>query len=168
MPEAGFMMIAVGLLTFLPTFLVCVNRLRMNRGFLLKICREGLVYKQAGLTKLDRIPLMPGVIRVWARLFTGAAYQCHYNYIPWSHLENVEITGIRGAQCLRIDHQITGLQFYQRNPVKNAMTYSAFRDADFNTPLQKIAESIQFYRANSGRNAQSLPSWFEFETFSSP
>lgn len=151
--EAGFIMIALGLLVILPTLLVVAGSLVLGRGFLLKICREGLVYRTVGRMGLDRVPLVPGLVRAWARCVTGAAFRCEEHRIPWAELAGIEVRGFRGAQNLRIHQRIGGSA--------GNVTFVSFRDADFQAPLGRIVEAISFYSEPDERRAEALPGWDE-------
>ena len=163
--EAGYWMIGVGVIAVLPAFLVNISRLRASRGFLLKICREGLVYRSFGKSRLNRVPFVPGLIRCWRLILSGACFKTSFIAIRWETIQSVAVTGLPGARTLTI---IAGCQPDRMTAVASAADGGVrlvLRDAEFRHPLNQIADSITFYQRHHVNESANLRSWFDIHGF---
>jgi hypothetical protein len=158
-PEAGIGLTAVTLVIMLPAFVVAVFNLRARRLPLIRLCREGLVARLIGQTAIDRVPLVPELVRLLWGFLSMQSLRHRSLCVGWPDLINMDITGLPALYVLSIrgvfrEHDQMG------HPSDPSVTITVFQQADFRVALQAIADAISFYKWNEPMRGK-LPSWSE-------
>ncbi len=128
-----------------------------RRKPLLRVCEEGLEINVIGASSLDGTPLIPNLVRVAWLILSLQGFKKQVGWIPWEMFRNIEVAGLPMMRSLVIDATIAYPTF--RGDALSAQIGNsiAFRDAEFQDPLEVIASTIQaFYDDPDARNA--LPS----------
>lgn len=124
---------------------------------LLRICSEGLEINVIGASSLDGVPLIPNLVRVAWLIFSLQGFKKQIGWIPWETFGSVEVAGLPMMRSLVIN-AIIAYPILRGDALTAKIGDSvAFRDAEFQEPLDKIASAIQAcYDDPEKRNA--LPS----------
>jgi hypothetical protein len=128
-----------------------------RRKPLLRICEEGLEINVIGASSLDGTPLIPNLVRVAWLIVSLQGFRKQIGWIPWQMFRNIEVVGLPMMRSLVIDATIAYPTFRGDAMTAQIGDSIAFRDAEFQDPLEVIASTIQeFYIAPDARSA--LPS----------
>ncbi|WP_165067877.1 hypothetical protein [Paludisphaera rhizosphaerae] len=125
-----------------------VYSLRVRRRPLLRICREGIEALVIGESWLDKIPLIPGFLRIVWLLLSGQGFRSRVVRIPWMRLGDSTLHGTSSGRVL----EISGTTDYGEPET------IYFTELSFRLPVTRIAEAISSYR-NGSKIPTTLRSW---------
>lgn len=124
---------------------------------LLRICEEGIEINVIGASSLDGTPLIPNLVRVAWLVLSLQGFKKQIGWIPWEMLRNIEVVGMPMTRSLLIEATIAYPTFRGEAMTARIGDSIAFRDAEFQEPLEVIASTVQkFYHDPDARSA--LPS----------
>ena len=125
-----------------------VYSLWARRRPLLRICREGVEALVIGESSLDRIPLVPGLVRIAWSILSGQGFRSRIVRIPWTRLGETVVQWTPRGRVLAI----VG--------TTDAGTHETlyFGDYSLKHPLDEIAEAISSHRAGS-KDPTAIRSW---------
>ncbi|MGL4550817.1 MAG: hypothetical protein ACRC33_06490 [Gemmataceae bacterium] len=142
---------------FLLLFALAVYNLRARRRPVLRLCREGIEITQIGSSSLDRIPLIPTLVRVAWLILSTQGFRRKIIRTPWGCFREARVSGPPMSRRL----SITASPFpvgegVRVGPVE--VVQGVYYEVEFTTPLDRIAEAIKS-RADSPDGLSQLPSW---------
>ena len=124
---------------------------------LLRICEEGLEINVIGASSLDGVPLIPNLVRVAWLIVSLQGFKKQIGWIPWEMFRDVQVSGLPMMRSLVINGTVAYPTFRGDALTAQIGNSIAFRDAEFQDPLDVIASTIQvFYDDPNARDA--LPS----------
>jgi len=124
---------------------------------LLRICQEGIEINVIGASSLDGVPLIPNLIRVAWLIVSLRGFKKQIGWIPWETFRDAQVSGLPLMRSLVIDATIAYPTFRGDAMTAQIGNSIAFRDAEFQDPLEAIASTIHaIYDDPNVRNA--LPS----------
>jgi len=124
---------------------------------LLRICEEGLEINVIGASSLDGVLLIPNLIRIAWLIVSLQGFREQIGWIPWEMFRSIEVSGLPMMRTLVVNATIAYPSFRGDAMTAKISNSVAFRDAEFQDPLETIALTIQaFYDDPKARNA--LPS----------
>ena len=154
--EAGVAMSIMAVPMFLIALLGWFN-VYARRKPLLRICKEGMEINVIGVSSLDGTPLIPNLVRVAWLILSLQGFKKQIGWIPWETLRNIEVVGLPMMRSLLIEATIAYPAFRGDAMTARIGDSIAFRDAEFQEPLEVIVSTIQeFYNNPDARGA--LPS----------
>lgn len=154
--EAGVAMSIIAVPMFLMALLGWFN-VYARRQPLLRIWEEGIEINVIGASSLDGTPLIPNLVRVAWLIFSLQGFKKQIGWIPWEMLRNIEVVGLPMTRSLRIEATIAYPASRGEAMIASRADSIAFRDAEFQEPLEVIASTVQeFYNDPDARSA--LPS----------
>ena len=128
-----------------------------RRKPLLRICEEGMEINVIGASSLDGTPLIPNLVRVAWLILSLQGFKKQIGWIPWETLRNIEVVGLPMKRSLLIEATIAYPAFRGDAMTARIGDSIAFRDAEFQEPLEVLVSTIQeFYNDADARGA--LPS----------
>ncbi|MDX1930799.1 MAG: hypothetical protein SFV81_30020 [Pirellulaceae bacterium] len=126
----------------------------VRRKPLLRIDDEGIEVNLIGRSSLDGVPLIPPVIRVMWLVVSLQGFKQQLGWIPWEMYRGVQIGGMPMVRTLFIDATIAFESSTGADMQLRLVDGTAFVDADFQVPLEKVAATIQaFYDEFESRRA---------------
>ena len=154
--DAGVAMSIMAVPMFLIALLGWFN-VYARRKPLLRICKEGMEINVIGVSSLDGTPLIPNLVRVAWLILSLQGFKKQIGWIPWETLRNIEVVGLPMMRSLLIEATIAYPAFRGDDMTARIGDSIAFRDAEFQEPLEVIVSTIQeFYNGPDARGA--LPS----------
>lgn len=124
-----------------------------RRKPLLRICEEGLEVNVIGASSLDDVPLIPGLVRVVWLILSLQGFKKQIGWIPWELFRSVEVAGLPMMRSLVIEATIAYPNLRSDNLTAQIGNNIAYRDAEFQDPLEVIASAIlKFYSDLHARN----------------
>ncbi|GAC1451915.1 MAG: hypothetical protein NVSMB9_36910 [Isosphaeraceae bacterium] len=147
---------------FLLVFALAVYNIRARRRPLLRLCREGIEIVEIGSSSLDGIPLIPGLIRLAWLILSTQGFRRRVVLVPWRNFQDARVSGPPMARRLTI-HARQSLGTAEELP-RNSLVIDqiVLEEVMFSTPLDQIAEAIQWY-ANGSTDLEDLASWNDVE-----
>lgn len=145
--EAGLMLTLWGVAS---TLLLAQSAygLWVRRRPLLRICREGVEALMIGESSLDRIPLVPGLVRIAWSILSGQGFRSRIVRIPWARLDEVVVQWTPRGRVLAIVGTTDA----------GAHESLYFGDYSLKRPLDEIAEAVSSRRAGF-KDPATLRSW---------
>ena len=154
--DAGVAMSIMAVPMFLIALLGWFN-VYARRKPLLRICEEGMEINVIGASSLDGTPLIPNLVRVAWLILSLQGFKKQIGWIPWETLRNIEVVGLPMKRSLLIEATIAYPAFRGDAMTARIGDSIAFRDAEFQEPLEVLVSTIQeFYNDADARGA--LPS----------
>jgi hypothetical protein len=155
--DAGIALSAISI-PLLLVALMAVHNLRVRRNPLLRVCREGLEIVEVGASRLDKTPMIPGMIRVAWLILSGEGFRQKVTRIPWERFERAWVSGPPMIRRLIIAASLPAFDDDGFPMHSGSFEPIVLSDATFKTPLDQIADAINS-RANSPIALSQLPSW---------
>lgn len=149
---AGFAMLAVGLGLLVPTSLALFGR-RARRTPLVRAYLEGVVIREIGPTALDRIPLIPGLVRATWAFASGQGFRVRTTLIPWGSIVRFEAAGPPLMRHVAI--RVAG-------PEPGGEAAYTVGQVEFRAPVDEVAAELAHLLADRRRRAR-LPRLRESE-----
>lgn len=157
--DAGLPLIVIGILLLL-VFFKALFDLAARRGPILRICREGIELKLIGRSSLDKVPLVPGMIRVAWSIISLQGFASNVVRMPWECVQEVHVSGLPMSKTLTI----TGTMFSARTPDLTAVPPIArsigFPEVAFVAPIDEVASVVRHFAADPTLRGD-LESWEE-------
>ena len=154
--DAGVAMSIMAVPMFLIALLGWFN-VYARRKPLLRICEEGMEINVIGASSLDGTPLIPNLVCVAWLILSLQGFKKQIGWIPWETLRNIEVVGLPMKRSLLIEATIAYPAFRGDAMTARIGDSIAFRDAEFQEPLEVLVSTIQeFYNDADARGA--LPS----------
>lgn len=159
--DAGLYMTLLGVPSLM-IFSLKLYRVITTREPLLKIAQEGIVHKFVAMSSLDRIPLIPGILRIFWLAISGQGFRSTLVCIPWESFRSATVSGPKMAQILTIE-SLDLIPNPGAIPSK-AITIPKFliHQVELKSTLQEVADSILFWSSRNATERKNLPSWFEW------
>jgi len=145
---------------FLAVFAMAIFNIKARRRPLLRICREGVEVVQVAPSSLDRIPLVPGLVRVAWLILSTQGFRRRIIRFPWRDLQEVLVSGPPMARSLTIVAYPSFLATADLPPGIFAADRVVFPEVTFASPLDEIARAVRS-SANLPATPGHLPSWSE-------
>lgn len=154
-PEAGIALTIFGVI-LLPVALLAWFNILARRKPLIKLCKQGIAVNVIGASDADGVRLIPGVVRVAWLIVTGQGFRSQAAMMNWPALTHVEVKGVSVVKSLHIYGAFT-MPGAKKGEAERTVQRLSFRDAEFRTSPDKVAEAIEYYRNNTADREQ-LPS----------
>ncbi len=155
--EAGIALTAMSLPLSL-VFALSLYNLIARRRPLLRIYREGIEIIQIGSSSLDRIPLIPVLIRVAWLILSTEGFRQRVVRIPWRFFQDARVSGLPMVRCLTINASLTLAAVEELPSGFFIIDYVVLSQFSFSTPLDQIATTIKL-AAEDPAYFGHLPNW---------
>jgi hypothetical protein len=141
-PEAGIAMSIIAIPMSLIALLGWFNVIARFKP-LLRLCQEGIELNVVGATKLDGIPLIPGLVRVAWAVLSLQGFKSQLGWIPWEDFQDVEVTGLPMMRLMTIQAKIAYRSKRGNGKSAKEGTSITFRQVEFKEPLENISARIR-------------------------
>ncbi|WP_165250923.1 hypothetical protein [Paludisphaera soli] len=131
-------------------FALATANLRARRKPLLTIRREGVEVVRIGETALDRVPFVPGLVRLTWLIVTGQGFRRRVVRIAWRDLRKVFVSGPPMARVLNL-----GVRWGSEHEPGFAI-----QQVELRRPLDEVADAIRSYSGDAEARAR-LKGWGE-------
>lgn len=119
---------------------------------LIRCFREGIECNLVGVTSLDNVPLVPGLVRVAWSILSLQGFRALRVRLPWTQFAGAEVHGIPMAYVLTLSGAVINLK---TGRVTGLVIFAQYTLEDH--PHQ-IAEVLNHLAANPARRSE-LPPW---------
>jgi hypothetical protein len=110
---------------------------------------EGVLLRLVGRSSLDRVPLVPGLVRVAWAVLSGQGLRVQSYRVPWDELTEVTVAGVPMARMLVVQWL---------PPATGGALEVSFAQDEFAYPPTEVASALR--RLKYDRKArEGLPSW---------
>lgn len=150
-PSGGPPLVIFGCL-FIFVAAMALARILASIRPIIRCYRSGIECNLAGVTSVDGIPLVPGVIRVAWAIFSTQGFRAQRLRIQWDHFHGAEVRGLPMALVLAVHGTATNVS------AEFAASVITFKQAALREHPQEVAESLNHLAGNSTRRDQ-LPDW---------
>jgi hypothetical protein len=155
--DAGIALSAMSL-PMLLVFALALYNLRSRRWPILRLCREGIEIVEIGASSLDRIPSLPGLVRVAWLILSTQGFRKRVARVPWRDFGDVWVSGPPMSRRLTIVTSPDSASAEGLPAPSPSVGHVVLPEVTFADPLDQIAEAIMSIAIDPGRR-NHLPSW---------
>ena len=155
--DAGIPLTVIGMVLLL-VFFKALFDLAARRGPILRICREGIELKLIGRSYLDKVPLVPGMIRVAWSIISLQGFASKMLRVQWDCIQRVHVSGLPMSKTLTIAGTMFSARasdFTASPPIARSI---GFPEVSFVVPVDNVASAVRYFAADSTRRCD-LESW---------
>jgi hypothetical protein len=156
--KAGLGITTVTACIFLPATVLAGFNVWARRLPLLRIRRDGIEVHVIGLTTLDGVPGVPGLVRFAWGVLTTQSFRSRILRARWAEIQGARVSGLPAMRVLTFDATFWARPGTSSHAVAPVGHQVVFAQVDFKRPLQDVANAIAFYARNPATRAE-LPSW---------
>lgn len=154
----GLIMTGFGVASAL-AWLMALANLRHRRRPVLRIRREGVEVVYIGRSSLDRMPMVPSLVRAAWLLGSGQGFRATTYRARWPSIRGVEVHGLPMVRVLAIDGRFHRLVEFGLAQDREFVEGYSFQQVDLKVSLERAAESIEVWRLAPEAVREALPGW---------
>jgi hypothetical protein len=150
-PEAGPPMVITGSCLLIVAALAAFNIISRHTS-MIRCYRDGIECNLIGVSSLDRVPLVPGLLRLAWTILSVQGFRTQRWRIPWSQFAGADVSGIPMAYELTLKGAVT---LVTTGRVTHSIAFPQFALKD---DPQQVADVLN-HLATDPQRRDELPAW---------